>query len=156
MKKTRKLRAGESVFAWLMLALSLFTLFEAYLISGFKSVSSPGMFPMAAATVMVLSVATVILNNRKLDKPDTETAKEEFKQVLHEVFPKVFIIYVVIVAGYMLIFERLTFVPSSAAFLFASIFFLKGGGLVKSLLISAGSLAVIYVIFHTIFRVVLP
>ena len=61
-----------------------------------------------------------------------------------------------IVAGYMLIFERLTFVPSSAAFLFASIFFLKGGGLVKSLLISAGSLAVIYVIFHTIFRVVLP
>lgn len=156
MKKIRKLRAGESAFAWLMLALSLFTLFEAYLISGFKSLSSPGMFPMMAAAIMVLSMLAVLINNRKLEKPDVETAKEEFKQVLHQVFPKVFVIYLVIVIAYMLIFERLTFVPSSAAFLFASIYFLKGGGFVKSLLISAGSLAIIYVVFHTIFRVVLP
>ena len=156
MKKTRKLRAGETAFVLLMLALSLFTLVQAYGISGFESISSPGMFPMMAAAVMVLSVATILFNNRKLEKPDAALAKDEVKQVLHEVFPKVFVIYLVIVIAYMLVFERLTFVPSSAAFLFASIYFLKGGGLVKSALISAVSLAVIYVVFHTIFRVVLP
>lgn len=156
MKKTRKLRAGETAFVWLMLALSLFTLIQAYGISGFESISSPGMFPMMAAAVMVISMTAVLFNNRKLEKQDAASAKDDVKQALHEVFPKVFVIYVVIVIAFMLTFERLTFFPSSAAFLFISIYFLKGGGLVKSAIVSAVSLAVIYVVFHTIFRVVLP
>jgi putative tricarboxylic transport membrane protein len=156
MSKIRKLRAGEMTFAWLLLAFSLFVLFNAIAISGFSAISSPGMFPMMAATVMVLSMVAVLINNRKLEKPDTDSAHAEFKQVLRKVFPKVFLIYAVIVVAYMVLFEPAGFVPSSAAFLFASIFFLRGGGLIKALSISAGSLAVIYVIFHTVFRVVLP
>jgi len=76
MKEIRKLRAGENLFAWLMMALSLFVLIQAYLISGFSSISSAGMFPMVAAAIMVVAMALILVNNRKLAKPDADGLKD--------------------------------------------------------------------------------
>ena len=156
MKTTRKLHAGENAFTWLLLAFSLFLLVCAYLISGFASVSSPGTFPMIAATVMIISLALALLGNRKAKKPETDGLKVELSQAARQIFTPVFLIYTGIIIVYMLIIQPLHFLPSSFFFLLASMIYLKGSTPVKSLLISAATLGAIYLIFHFLFRVVLP
>lgn len=156
MQETRKLRAGENAFAWLMMALSLFVLMQAYLISGFSSISSAGTFPMVAAAIMVVAMALTLLNNRKLAKPDADGLKDELRRAAKQVLPKVFLVYTGIIIGYMLLIQPLHFLPSSFAFLLVSMIYLKGSTVIKSLLISTLTLACIYIVFQYFFRVVLP
>ena len=156
MKKSRKLHYGENAFTWFLLAFSIFVLVFAYLISGFSSVSSPGTFPMIAAAVMVVSVIFVLRGNRKAEKPEAENFIDELRKATREIFSPVFMIYTGIIIVYMLMIQPLHFIPSSFAFLLVSMIFLKGSTPVKSLLISAVTLGVIYLIFHYLFRVVLP
>ncbi|MEX1329355.1 MAG: tripartite tricarboxylate transporter TctB family protein [Desulfobacterales bacterium] len=156
MKETRKLRAGENAFAWLMMALSLFVLIQAYLISGFSSISSAGTFPMVAAAIMVVAMALTLLNNRKLAKPDADGLKDELRRTAKQVLPKVFLVYTGIIIGYMLLIQPLHFLPSSFAFLLVSMIYLKGSTVIKSLIISTLTLACIYIVFQYFFRVVLP
>jgi putative tricarboxylic transport membrane protein len=154
--KTRRLRPGENLFCVLMLLLSLSILLLAYRISGFASLSSPGAFPMAAGLVMVISMGLVLLGHRRLDKPSVSGFKEEVQVAARRVLPLKFLIYAGIILAYMLLLQPLHFLPSSFLFLVVSMMALRGSGLVKSLLISAGTLAVIYLIFQFLFRVVLP
>ena len=156
MKTTRKLRPGENLFIYFLLAFSLFILIMAYLISGFSSVSSPGAFPMAAGLVMVISAILVLIGHRKLEKPDVENFADEMKLAVKNVFPKEFIIYAGIIIAYMVLIQPLHFLPSSFAFMVVSMLVLRGSGIVKSLLISAVTLACIYVIFQYFFRVIMP
>ncbi len=156
MKEIRKLRAGENAFAWLMMALSLFVLIQAYLISGFSSISSAGTFPMVAAAIMVVAMAMILLNNRKLARPDADGFKDELRRAAKQVLPKVFLVYTGIIIGYMLLIQPLHFLPSSFAFLLVSMIYLKGSTVIKSLIISTLTLACIYIVFQYFFRVVLP
>ena len=156
MKNKRKLRPGENLFAWLMMAFSLFVFIEACRISGFSSISSPGMYPMIASGVMVLSMALVLRNNRKSAKPDADGFKDEMQQAARRVLPPIFLIYTGIVVGYMLLIEPLHFLLSSLAFLMLSMIYLKGSGWLKSVMIAVGAMAGIYLVFQYVFRVVLP
>ena len=156
MKKIKKLRAGENLFAWLMMALSLFVLIQAYLISGFSSISSAGPFPMVAAAIMVVAMVLILLNNRKLAKPDADGLKDELHQAARQVLPKVFLVYTGVIIGYMILIRPLHFLPSSFAFLLVSMIYLKGSTVIKSLIISILTLACIYIVFQYFFRVVLP
>jgi len=156
MKKERKLRAGENFFGWLMMALGLFVLVQAFLISGFSSISSAGTFPMLASAVMVVAAASMLLNNRKLKKPDTDSFKNELRQAAKQALPKVFLVYMIIVIGYIILIKPLHFLPSSFVFLLLSMIFLKGSSALKSLLISTVTLGCIYIMFQYFFRVVLP
>ena len=156
MKEIRKLRAGENLFAWLMMALSLFVLIQAYLISGFSSISSAGTFPMVAAAIMVVAMALILLNNRKLAKPDADGLKDELRQAAKQVLPKVFLVYTGVIIAYMILIQPLHFLPSSFAFLLVSMIYLKGSTVIKSLIISTLTLACIYIVFQYFFRVVLP
>ena len=139
-----------------MMALSLFVLIQAYLISGFASISSAGMFPMVAAAIMVLSMALVLLNNVKLEKPHGDGLKDELHRAAKEVLPTVFLVYTGIIIGYMLLIQPLHFLPSSFAFLLISMIYLKGSTILKSLIIATLMLACIYIVFQYFFRVVLP
>ena len=156
MKKSRKLHYGENAFTWFLLTFSVFVLVFACLISGFSSVSSPGTFPMVAAAVMVFSILLVLRGNRKSEKPDSENLTDELRQAAREIFSPVFLLYTGIVIVYMLIIQPLHFLPSSFVFLLVSMIYLKGSTPIKSLIISAVTLGVIYLIFHYLFRVVLP
>lgn len=156
MREIRKLRAGENAFAWLMMALSLFVLIQAYLISGFSSISSAGTFPMVAAAIMVVAMAMILLNNRKLTKPDADGLKDELRRAAKQVLPKVFLVYTGVIIGYMLLIQPLHFLPSSFAFLLVSMIYLRGSTVIKSLIISTLTLACIYIVFQYFFRVVLP
>jgi putative tricarboxylic transport membrane protein len=156
MNKSRKLRAGENFFAWLLLIFSLFVFFQAFGISGFSSISSPGTFPMGAAVVMILSMAIILLNNRRREKPEAESFKEEIRLAAANVLPRIFLLYTAIIIAYMFLIEPLRFLPSSFAFLLVSMIYLKGSRPLKALLIATGTMAGIYVVFQYVFRVVLP
>ena len=156
MKDHRKLRAGENAFSWLLLLLSLFVLVQAYLISGFSSLSSAGTFPMGASTVMVIAMIFILLSNLKKKRIVTGGMKKELRQAVTIVLPNVFLIYSIIVIVYIILIKPLHFLPSSFVFLFVSMIYLKGGNALKSLLISSATLGFIYVIFQYFFRVVLP
>ena len=156
MKEIRKLRAGENLFAWLMMAFSLFVLVQAYLISGFSSISSAGTFPMGAAAIMVVAMALILVTNRKLEKPDADGLKDELQQAVKQVLPKVFLVYTGVIIGYMILIKPLHFLPSSFAFLLVSMIYLKGSTAIKSLIISTLTLACIHIVFQYFFRVVLP
>ncbi len=156
MKEDRKLRAGENVFSWLLLLFSLFVLVQAYLISGFSSISSAGTFPMGASAVMVIAMVFILLNNLTLKRIVTGGIKNELRQAVTIVLPNVFLIYSIIVLVYIILIEPLHFLPSSFVFLLVSMIYLKGGNVLKSLIISTITLGFIYVIFQYFFRVVLP
>lgn len=156
MNKNRKLRAGENIFGWLLLFFSLFVLVNAYLISGFSSISSAGMFPMCASAVMVAAIVSILLNNRKLKKADGNGLKDELSRAAKQVLPNVFVVYAIIVIVYIVLIQPLHFLPSSFAFLLISMIYLKGSTALKSLIISTITLACIYFMFQYLFRVVLP
>lgn len=139
-----------------MMAFSLFVLILAYRISGFSAISSPGAFPMAAGLVMVISAGLALLGHRKLEKPDAKNFADEMKLAVKQVFPKEFVIYTGIIFTYMIVLQPLHFLPSSFVFMVVSMMVLRGSSFVKSLLISAGTLVCIYVIFQYFFRVVMP
>ena len=156
MKDDRQLRAGENAFGCLLLLFSLFVLVQAYLISGFSSLSSAGTFPMGASAVMVVAMIFILLNNRTLKRIHPGSLKNELSQAATAVLPNVFLIYSIIVIVYMILIKPLHFLPSSFAFLLVSMIYLKGGTALKSLLISTITLGFIYMIFQYFFRVVLP
>jgi putative tricarboxylic transport membrane protein len=156
MKDDRKLRAGENAFSWLMLLLSLFVLIQAYLISGFSSLSSAGTFPMGASAIMVVASIFILLNNLKLKKTAAGVWKNELRQAVKTVLPNVFLIYSVIVIVYIILIKPFHFLPSSFVFLFISMIYLKGCNVLKAFLISTITIGFIYLIFQYFFRVVLP
>lgn len=156
MKKIKKLRNGENVFTWLLMAFSLFVLIMACRISGFSSISSPGMFPMVSATVMVITLLFLLIGNRKAQKPEAKNLQEELSRAAGNVFSPMFLLYTAIILIYMIALEPFHFLPCSLAFLLVSIILLKGSRPVKALFISVGTIAGIYLIFQTLFRVVLP
>lgn len=156
MDEKKELRAGENLFAWLMLGLSTFVLVQAYMISGFSSIDSPGTFPMGAGAVMVIASILVLLKNHRLKRPDSAKLKEELHQAAATVLPKVFVVYCVIIIAYMLLIRPLHFFPASFAFLLISMVYLRGATWLRSLLIAALMLACIYIVFQYFFRVVLP
>jgi len=82
-KKYPQLRVGESLVTWLLLGFSLFILALAYRISGFSSISPPGMFSMLAAAVMVLSIGLALIGNRQKRKPDAAGLLQELNQAYH-------------------------------------------------------------------------
>ena len=152
----KKLKAGENFFAWLLMAFSLFVFFQAFRISGFSSISSPGTFPMGAAAVMILSMGIVLVSNYRRPKPDAESIKEELQLAAASVLPRIFLVYIAVIIIYMVLIEPLRFLPSSFAFLLGSMLYLKGSRPLKALLIASGTMAGIYMIFQYVFRVVLP
>lgn len=156
MKKIIRRRSGEHAFTWVLMVFSVAVLILSYRISGFSSVSSPGAFPMAAATVMVFSMVLVLLENMKMKKPDVRGFSDEMRRAFNRVLPWIIIIYTGIIFGYALLIQPVHFFPSSFVFLFVSMIYLRGTTWLRALLITIGTLICIFIIFQYVFRVTLP
>lgn len=156
MKDTRQLRAGENLVGVLLLVFSLLVLREAYKISGFSSISSAGTVPMGAAVVMVLAMIGHLIDNRRKQKPDFSGFAAEMSYVTKDTFPRVLLIYVAVIFIYVVLIKPIHFMPSSFLFFLTSIILLRGASAKRAVLISIGMLASVYIIFHYVFRVLLP
>jgi hypothetical protein len=155
------------VFACLLLIFSLFVVHQAYNISGFTSISSPGALPLLAAAFLLVSSIFISITAFKLAAapskaaaPGEEAAPREevasARGFFPEMAPPLLLVFGVVTLGYISIIDVFGFVLSSASFLFLSTLYLHRKGVIVSLLISVNTLAVIYIVFRVVFKVILP
>jgi putative tricarboxylic transport membrane protein len=147
---------GELVFSLLLVGFSVFMLWQAYAISKFESLSSAGAFPMFATLVMVVTGVMIAGQTARAKPLPANPGEALLQQFVRQITPAVLVLFVVAIAAYMLLLERLGFVVSSYLFLVASMGLLGSRRLLFNLGVSALSLVAIYIIFQTAFSVVLP
>lgn len=156
MQPPRRRRVGELSFVLLLVVFSLFMLWQAYSISKFESITSAGAFPMFATAVMVITgllIAGQTARAQPLPGPDGES---QWQQFLREITPGVLVGFTVSIAVYMALLDVLGFLIASYLFLVVSMWILGSRRIVLNFVVSALSLAAIYIIFQTVFSVVLP
>lgn len=149
MHDKRKRRAGETGFAVFLVVLSLFIGWQAYGISGFEALSSPGSFPMAVAAVMTVSALIVLLKTLRIREHDGS-------RLLRDILPVPILVLIAMIAAYAAALQPLGFLPTSLIFLTVAIRFLAKRGLMRSFVIAVGSLALIYIVFRLVFSVLMP
>lgn len=146
---------GELSFMALIVAFSTFMLWASYNISKFESISSAGAFPMVCAAAMLITglMSLAKTARAKLALEGGETLLQQFARRLA---PPQLVLFAVLITIYMLLLERLGFLVSSYLFLASAMQLLGSRRTLLNLLISAVTLAAIYVVFQTAFSVVLP
>jgi putative tricarboxylic transport membrane protein len=146
-------RPGERILLWFILAMSLFAFIVALMIPHLEHLNSAGAFPIFITSIMIASAVRILWKNRK--RYAVLSLAEEVSQAQPFAVPKIVAGYSVILFLYILLTAPLHFLPSSYLFLVGSFLFLKGASLWKSFLIAAFMLAIIFVLFQTIFKVIL-
>lgn len=147
---------GELSFTLLLVGFSLFMLWQAYAISKFESITSAGSFPMFVTALMVIA-GLIIAGQTARSKPlPGEAGESVLQQFTRQITPGVVVSFTLSIAVYMALLSVLGFVVSSYLFLVVSMWLLGSRRVVLNLVVSALSLAAIYVIFQTVFSVVLP
>jgi len=151
MPPQRTRRPGELAFVMIILLGSLWLFWQSVLISGFSGLSTPGVFPMLASGVMVVS-GLWILRDTARRAPDDGG----FWRFLEQVTPLRQAVMLAFVALYVAAMPWLGFVVASGVFLFVAITFLWRRRLWLTAGLSGVALATIYLIFRVAFQVVLP
>ena len=111
---------------------------------------------MFAAFVMVVAGVKILRDTRRVPGPDKSADALPASRFFHAITPAVVVWLTLLIVAYMFALEPLGFIVSSFLFLVAAMFALGERRVLHSALVSAVSLAVIYVIFQTAFSVVLP
>ncbi|MFT7686591.1 MAG: putative tricarboxylic transport membrane protein [Candidatus Azotimanducaceae bacterium] len=149
-KTDRPRKPGELIFAYLLFAASIGISYFAFTISGLPSMSSPGIIPMLAA--IFLTVSSLITLIRTQNMPATSEGAS-FSALIT---PKLFLFFTSITFVYILIIDQFGFIASSILFLFFSMLALHRKGPLLAMLLSVNVLAIIYVVFRVVFKVILP
>lgn len=144
-------RPGEQVFALLIVVFSVAALWQSYSISGFSGKTTPGVFPMIASGVMVISGVVVLMSATQLPAPP-----EGAPGFLAEILTLRHMVVIGLVLAYVLLMPLIGFVASSAVFLFCSFQFLWRKNPLLMLALTGVTLVIIYVVFREVFQVVLP
>ncbi len=145
---------GEVFFVLLLLAVSLFLLWSAYTISGFESFASAGAVPMAAAGLMAVCALAILVQT--LRRPADTTEASTLRRLMVQVTPPALLVMLVLIVLYVVLLEQIGFLLVSFLFLLASMFVLGSYRWVMNLVVSVGTLGVIYIVFEELFSVVLP
>lgn len=144
-------RPGELVFALLIVVFSVAAFWQSYGISGFSGKTTPGVFPMIASGVMVMSGVVILISATRLPAPP-----EGSPGFLAEVLTLRHMVVIGLVLAYVLLMPLVGFVASSAVFLFCAFQFLWRKNPLLMLALTGVTLVIIYVIFREVFQVVLP
>ncbi len=151
----KKRLPGELTFTCLLLVGSVFLWFQSYGISGFESITSAGMFPMLSAGVMAVT-AVLALRQTLRSRLDRSSGENLLQLFVRQISPAVFVWFTLAVFAFMLLLPRLGFVVSAYLFLVLAMRLLGSTRWGFNLLLSAVALGAVYLIFQTIFSVVLP
>ena len=156
MSTLRERRPGEIVFMTLLLAGSLFMLWQAYGISKFESITSAGVFPMLATLTLVVTGCLILRDTLRSRLAADTSGRTLAQRFARELAPPAVIAFTAAIAVYMGLLDRLGFIVSSYLFLVFGMRLLGSRRWGLNLLVSALSLAAIYLVFRTAFSVVLP
>lgn len=156
MHSPRRRPIGEVVFCLLLALFSAFMLWAAYTISGFSSLTSAGSFPLFATAVMLVTGLINVRQSLRDSTTPTLDGESAARKFLRELTPPVLLAFTAATATYMLLLDKLGFVVASYLFLVVSMALLGSRRWLLNLLVSALTLAAIYVVFQMAFSVVLP
>jgi len=156
MSTWRRRLPGELAFALILLLSTLFLMWHAYGIAGFSSITSAGVFPMLATGVMAVTMLVVIAQTTKTPRESAESGESLAVQFIRLLAPRELVLLSIAVLAYMLLLELLGFVICSYLFLVVSMTLLGSHRILLNLGVSALALAAIYLVFRSIFEVVLP
>ncbi len=145
-------KPGETVFSFLMLVFSLFLLWQAYLISGFTALSSPGAFPLAASAIMVIGSCIAFVKSAR----QPSTTQFTFADFTQQILPVTVAVMIGIILIFAVVLQKLGFILTAFGFLFLTIKLLHKSNAIKTVMLSAFSLVLIYIVFRLVFKVVLP
>ncbi|MBL4891399.1 MAG: tripartite tricarboxylate transporter TctB family protein [Rhizobiaceae bacterium] len=154
MSVQRKSRSGELAFALILLAFSMAALWQAYGISGFKGLSTAGVFPMLAAAAMVFSGFFILKDVLAGRVSRSLTSQSEDTE--HKVLTARLVTMIALVILYVAIMPYLGFIVASAGFLFLSFSYLWRKNILISTALTGVTLMLIYGLFRILFQVVLP
>lgn len=147
--QSRETTPGELIFACALMGFSLFIGFMAFGISGFASISSPGAIPMLAATTLIFSALWVLRDSIK----QRTVATEPFMQ---KMMPPVVLVFGLATLVYIIAMDAAGFIISSLLYLAFCIYYLHRKEPFVTALISINSLAIIYIVFRLVFKIILP
>jgi hypothetical protein len=156
MDHPRRRLPGELAFVLILLLFALTALWQAWRISAMSGWSTPGALPTLAALVMLLSGIRIAINTLRTPPPEVEPGRSLARDFLHQITPASIVLFTVLIVAYMFALEPLGFVASSFMFLALAMFALGERRILRTLAVSAVSLAGIYIVFQTAFSVVLP
>lgn len=142
-------RPGELGFAIFLTLASVFLLYNAYGISGFRALSGAGSVPMATTMVMTITALIVTLRTARLGKVAGETLAKD-------ILPVMVIAFIGLLIVFGLLLKPLGFVLTAALFLICAIKLLSRKGWVYTISIAFLSLVIIWVVFRVVFTVLLP
>ncbi len=154
MPKQRRL-VGELAFAVLMLALSLVIGYLAYQISGFSSINSAGAFPLGVSLIMLLSALWFVIE-AIARQPAEATGLAALRQFCREHFPPQVLGFRGLAVAYLAGMNWLSFYPSTALFLIASMVYLRKGGVLIAAAVTVLTILLVYLLFTLVFSVYLP
>lgn len=152
MEDNTERKPGERFLIWFLLALSLFIFVSAWFLPR-HTLSDSGAFPLFIGAVMILSVLRMLWKERKVFA--SWKWREERPLIQPFVFPKDVTVYIAVLVVYILVTMPMGFWVSSYLFLIGSFLLLRGAKLVRALIIGAVMLAVIWLLFQYIFRIIL-
>lgn len=113
--------------------------------------SSPSVFPKLASTVIMACSAVNFFKAVRREKPESAATLTGY------LLPMDVVVVVILLVTYCVVLPRFHFVASSYAFMVIGMVYLqRGKNIVRALLISALSLAVLVAVFRYLFLVILP
>lgn len=152
MEENTERKPGERFLLGFLLALSLFVLVVAWRMPH-DTYSASGSFPLFIGAVMFLSILRILWKDRKIFA--SWKWGEEIPRIKPFAFPREVVAYAAFLILYILLLYPLHFWVSSYLFLVGSFLLLKGAKPVRSLIVGAVMLAVIWLLFESIFRIAL-
>lgn len=136
----------------LLVVFAAYAFWESSEISGFTGLTTAGVMPMLASGVLVLT-GLVILVEALRSPPAADSST---KGLVTYLFPLRVVLFTLLVALYVAVIPGVGFLPASGALIFIAVWALWRKGPFWSLAISLFSIAVIYLLFRVVFKVVLP
>ena len=113
--------------------------------------SSPSVFPKLASVIIMACAAVIFVRALKKEK------RRDAGSLATYLLPVDVLVVLVLLVAYCAVLPRLRFVPSSFLFMVVGMVYLqRGKNILRAVLISAASLAVLVAIFRYLFMVILP
>lgn len=113
--------------------------------------SGPGSIPQLVAGALVLMVILLAIQSFMRGYKEGSLA-----EAVHYLFDKEVVILLATISVYGLVVETIHFVPATFLFLVATMYLLERKHFWLKVAVSAGTVGVLYLIFSTLFQVVLP
>lgn len=109
--------------------------------------SGGSFFPALISVIMLICGITVLFQKRPQEKEDERFTRKEYRFILT---------FFAMIVVYVILLSIITFFPATFIFLCASMIYLRNVSLKVNILVSIGSVVVIYLLFSQLFHIIFP